>query len=122
MNRRALLIAVLAFLWTVPASGQSFTPQSASGLNVSFTTEKAGGTRLLVFGEVRNTTNAAADHVVILVEGLDDGGHVVSRGRCYVTGTIAARSSAPFEMRLLAAGSEKRYRAQVEAFEFLQGN
>jgi hypothetical protein len=103
---------------------QTFTPQSSSGLSVSHTSEKAGGSRVLIFGEVRNATNSAAERVAILAEGLDESGHVVSRGRSFVAGTVPARGSAPFEIRLLASGSERRYRVQVESFQFqnLQGN
>jgi hypothetical protein len=114
-----LLIAVAA----APAHAQqSFTPQSGAGLSVSFTTEKAGGSRVLVFGDVRNATNNTAERVVVLAEGLDDAGRVVSRGRCFVAGTVPSRGSVPFEIRISASGSEKRYRVQVESFQFLQGN
>ena len=57
---------------------------------------------------------------MLLAEGLDDTGKVVSRGRGYVSGTVPAKGSAPFELRLLAAGSERRYRVQVESYEQIQ--
>jgi hypothetical protein len=103
---------------------QTFTPQSAPGLSVSHTVEKAGGSRVLIFGEVRNATNSTAERVAILAEGLDEGGHVVSRGRSFVAGSVPSRGSVPFEIRLSASGSERRYRVQVESFQFqnLQGN
>jgi hypothetical protein len=44
---------------------------------------------------------------------------VVSRGRGYVTGTIRAKATAPFEIRLSSAGSERRYRVEIETFEFV---
>jgi len=49
---------------------------------------------------------------------------VVSRGRSLVAGTVPSRGNAPFEIRLLASGSERRYRVQIESFQFqnLQGN
>ena len=121
MTRRLLLLGL--FLTIVPVLGyaQTFTPQSPSGLNITFTTERAGGSRILVFGEVRNTSTSPAQHVIVVAEGLDESGHVVSRARGYVLGVIASRGSAPFEIRLLAAGSEKRYRMQVESFEFVVG-
>ena len=114
-----LLIGAAALL-----EAQTFTPQSSSGLTVTHTVEKAGGSRVLIFGEVRNATNSTAERVAILAEGLDEGGHVVSRGRSFVTGSVPSRGSAPFEIRLLASGSERRYRVQVESFQFqnLQGN
>ena len=125
MNRH--LAVTLGLLLTGAAAlleAQTFTPQSSSGLTVSHTVEKAGGSRVLIFGEVRNTTNSTAERVAILAEGLDESGHVVSRGRSFVAGTVPARGSAPFEIRLLASGSERRYRVQVESFQFqnLQGN
>jgi hypothetical protein len=126
-RRRALacLLLIASAGVTAPARAQqSFTPQSGAGLTVSFTTEKAGGSRVLVFGEVRNTTNNAAERVVVSAEGLDDTGRVVSRGRSFVSGTVPSRGGAPFEIRISASGSEKRYRVQIESFQFqfLQGN
>ena len=121
MNRRALLLTMLLGLAPVAAAAQTFTPQSPTGLNVTFTTEKAGGTRILVFGEVRNATGAPAQRVVLVAEGLDESGHVVSRGRGYVLGVVPARGSSPFEIRILSSGSEKRYRVQLESFEFVVG-
>jgi hypothetical protein len=122
-----LLAFALGLLLTgaaAPLDAQTFTPQSPSGLSVSYTTEKAGGSRVLVFGDVRNATNSAAERVAILAEGLDESGRVVSRGRSFVSGTVPPRGSAPFEVRLLASGTERRYRVQIESFQFqfLQGN
>ena len=118
MRRSVTLLIVIALAGGAVAFAQTFPPQSSSGLNLTYTTEKAGGSRVLVFGEVRNTTNTTAERVSILAEGLDDGGHVVSRGRCFVVGTIPSRGSAPFEIRLSASGSERRYRVEIETFEF----
>jgi len=121
------LLVLSAVLLVVSIGGlprlaaQTFTPQSPSGLNVTFTTEKGGGTRVLVFGEIRNVTTSPAQRVVLMAEGLDESGRVVSRARAYVTGTIASRGSATFEIRLNAAGSEKRYRVEIESFEFSAG-
>ena len=119
---RRLLLGLLAIAAIVPAAlGQTFTPQSPIGLTVTFTTEKAGGTRVLVFGEVRNTSNSPAQRVTLLAEGLDENGRVVSRARGYVLGIVPSRGSTSFEIRILASGSERRYRVQVEAFEFVVG-
>ena len=125
MNRHfAVTLGLLLIGAAALLEAQTFTPQSSSGLSVSHTVEKAGGSRVLIFGEVRNATNSTAERVAILAEGLDESGHVVSRGRSFVTGTVPSRGSAPFEIRLLASGSERRYRVQVESFQFqnLQGN
>ncbi len=113
-----LLVLSAVLLVAPPVVAQTFSPQSSSGLNITFTTERGGGTRILVIGEVRNTTTLPAQRVVVLAEGLDENGRVVSRARSYVTGVISSRGSAPFEIRLNSAGSEKRYRVQVETFEF----
>jgi hypothetical protein len=124
MTRRRFLLAALLGAAARPASAQTFKPQSPTGLTVTFTTERAGGSRVIVFGEVKNATGSAADHVVVLAEGLDDSGRVVSRGRGYVGSSVPARGTSPFELRFLASGSEKRYRVQIESFEFsqIQGN
>jgi hypothetical protein len=120
----AFVIGLLLAGTAALLEAQTFTPQSASGLSVSHTAEKAGGSRILIFGEVRNATNSTAERVAIVAEGLDESGHVVSRGRSFVVGTVPSRGSAPFEIRLLASGSERRYRVQVESFQFqnVQGN
>ena len=122
MTRRLLLVGLL--LGAVPAvvPAQTYTPQSPAGLSVTFTTERAGGSRVLVFGEVSNSNNAPCGRVTLLAEGLDESGRVVSRSRGYVSGTVPSRGSSSFEIRLLAAGSEKRFRVQIESFEFLMGN
>jgi hypothetical protein len=73
---------------------------------------------VLILGEVRNASAQPCERVVIKAEGLDENGRVVSRGRAYVTGTIRARTTAPFELRLSSAGSERRYRVEIETFEF----
>jgi hypothetical protein len=116
-----LALGALAAVAPPTALSQTYTPQSPVGLSVSFTTERAGGTRVLIFGEVRNSNTSPAQRVVVLVEGLDEAGHVVSRARGAVAGVVPSRGSAPFEIRMLAAGSEKRYRTQIESFEFIVG-
>jgi hypothetical protein len=110
--------AILATLCAV-ALGQTYTPQSASRLTVSFTTERVGSGRVLVYGEVRNGAGSACERVVVSVEGLDENGRVVSRGRGYVYGVVQSRGSAPFEVRLSSPGTERRYRVEVESFQFL---
>ena len=124
MNRHLAVTLGLLLIGAALLEAQTFTPQSSSGLSVSHTAEKAGGSRVLIFGEVRNATNSTAERVAILAEGLDEGGHVVSRGRSFVAGTVPSRGSAPFEIRLSASGSERRYRVQIESFQFqnVQGN
>ena len=74
---------------------------------------------MLILGEVRNSSSQPCERVVLKAEGLDENGRVVSRGRAYVTGTIRARATAPFEVRLSSSGSEKRYRVEIETFEFV---
>jgi hypothetical protein len=120
MTARRLLLAVsiLAGLAT-GAGAQTYTPQSSSRLTVSFTTERVGSGRLLVFGEVRNGTNSACERVIVSVEGLDENGRVVSRGRAYVFGVVPSRGSTPFEVRLSSPGSERRYRVEIESFQFV---
>ena len=119
---RRLLPALLAVaLWAAPAFSQTytFTPQSSKDLTLTFQTQREGGSRVLVMGEVRNGSNLPCERVVLKAEGLDENGRVVSRGRTYVPSTIRPKSTTPFEIRLSSAGSEKRFRVEIEAFEFV---
>jgi hypothetical protein len=122
MISRLLPTVLLAALWTTPAFPQSqtytFTPQSSRDLVLTFQTQREGPSRILVQGEVRNSSNQSCERVMVKAEGLDESGRVVSRGRVYVPGTIAPRATVPFEIRLSAAGSERRFRVEVETFEF----
>ena len=117
---RLLLVAaiVAALSTTALAQTQTFTPQSSSRLTLSFTTERVGSGRVLVYGEVRNGSNMAAERVIVSVEGLDDSGRVVSRGRAYVFGSVPSRGSSPFEVRMSSPGTERRYRVEIESFQF----
>ena len=122
MIRRALLAAAgsLLLLAIAPAArSQTFTPQSSSRLAVSFTTERVGSGRVLVFGEVRNGTNQSCERVVVSVEGLDENGRTVSRGRAYVFGVVPSRGSSSFEVRMSSPGSERRFRVEIESFQFV---
>jgi len=120
MIRHLLAVVVLAALCAAPAFAQTytFTPQSSTGLTVTFQTQREGGSRVLILGEVRNSSTEPCERIVLKAEGLDENGRVVSRGRAYVLGTIRAKGSAPFEIRLSSAGSERRYRVEIETFEF----
>jgi hypothetical protein len=122
MITRRLLLALLLTGATglSPAAAQVFTPQSGTGITVTFQSEKMGGSRVLIFGDVRNATGQTYERVVLLAEGLDAGGQVVSRGRTYVSGTVNPNSSTAFELRFLASGAERRYRVTVESFQQVQ--
>ena len=121
MIARLLTSVLLAALCAAPAFAQTytFTPQSSKDLTLTFQTEREGGSRVLILGEVRNGSTQPCERVVVKAEGLDENGRVVSRGRAYVTGTIRARTTAPFEIRLSSAGSERRFRVEIETFEFV---
>ena len=120
MILHTLLAAVGILLALSPAvPAQTFTPQSSSRLAVSFTTERVGSGRVLVYGEVRNGSNTSCERIVVSVEGLDENGRVVSRGRAYVFGVVASRGSSPFEVRMSSPGSERRFRVEIESFQFV---
>jgi hypothetical protein len=117
---RVLLAAAGILLALAPtARAQTYTPQSASRLAVSFTTERVGSGRVLVYGEVRNGSNASCERVVVGVEGIDENGRVVSRGRAYVFGVVPSRGSSTFEVRMSSPGSERRFRVEIESFQFV---
>jgi hypothetical protein len=116
-----LRVFLLVALWAAPALAQTytFTPQSSKDLTLTFQTQPEGGSRVLILGEVRNASAQPCERVVVKAEGLDENGRVISRGRTYVTGTIRPRTTAPFEIKLSSSGSERRYRVEIEAFEFV---
>jgi hypothetical protein len=120
MTARLLAAVLLSGLWAAPALSQTytFTPQSSRDLVLTFQTQREGGSRVLIQGEIRNASTQAAERVIVKAEGLDENGRVVSRGRAYVPGTIASRGTATFEIRLSSSGAERRYRVEIEAFEF----
>ena len=111
-------LALGAALLTSPARAQqTYTPQSASALTVTFSMERVGSGRIILFGDVRNGSSQSYERVVLLAEGLDEQGAVVSRGRAYVTGVVPGRGTAPFECRIPSGGREKRFRVTVEAYQ-----
>jgi len=121
MIKRLVLSLLIAALWAGHAFGQTytFTPQSSKELTLTFQTQKEGGSRVLVLGEVRNGSSQPCERIIVKAEGLDENGRVISRGRAYVTGTVRSRTSAPFEIKLSSSGSERRYRVEIESFEFV---
>jgi hypothetical protein len=120
MILRALLAAAGILLALAPAArAQTYTPQSSSRLAVSFTTERVGSGRVLIYGEVRNGTNSSCERVIVGVEGIDENGRVVSRGRAYVFGVVPSRGSSTFEVRMSSPGSERRFRVEIESFQFV---
>ncbi len=120
MILRALLAAAGILLALAPAArAQTYTPQSSSRLAVSFTTERVGSGRVLIYGEVRNGTDTSCDRVIVGVEGIDENGRVVSRGRAYVFGVVPSRGSSTFEVRMSSPGSERRFRVEIESFQFV---
>jgi hypothetical protein len=120
MTARRLLVATL--LWAAlgtTVDAQTYAPQSSARLTVSFTTERVGSGRVLVYGDVRNGANTSCERVIVSVEGLDENGRVVSRGRAFVFGVVPSRGSSPFEVRLSSPGSERRFRVEIESFQFV---
>ena len=120
MTARRLLVATLVWAsLAAAADAQTYSPQSSSRLAVSFTTERVGSGRVLVYGEVRNGASTACERVIVSVEGLDENGRVVSRGRAFVFGVVPSRGSSPFEVRLSSPGTERRFRVEIESFQFV---
>ena len=121
MITRLLSALLVVSLCAAPVFAQTytFTPQSAKDLTLTYQTQREGGSRVLILGEVRNASTQPCERVIIKAEGLDENGRVISRGRGYVTGTIRPKATAPFEIKLSSSGSEKRYRVEIETFEFV---
>ena len=123
MIARRLLGAALAWVTLcATVEAQTYSPQSPSRLAVSFTTERVGSGRLLVYGEVRNGASSSCERVIVGVEGLDENGRVVSRGRAFVFGVVPLRGSSPFEVRMSSPGTEKRFRVEIESFQFVSSS
>ena len=123
MIARRLLGAALAWVTLcATVEAQTYSPQSPSRLAVSFTTERVGSGRVLVYGEVRNGASTACERVIVGVEGLDENGRVVSRGRAFVFGVVPSRGSSPFEVRMSSPGTEKRFRVEIESFQFVSSS
>jgi hypothetical protein len=123
MIARRLIGAALAWVTLcVTVEAQTYSPQSPSRLAVSFTTERVGSGRVLVYGEVRNGASTACERVIVGVEGLDENGRVVSRGRAFVFGVVPSRGSSPFEVRMSSPGTEKRFRVEIESFQFVSSS
>jgi len=123
MITRRLLGAALAWIALgATVEAQTYSPQSSSRLAVSFTTERVGSGRVLVYGEVRNGATSSCERVIVGVEGLDENGRVVSRGRAFVFGVVPSRGSSPFEVRLSSPGTEKRFRVEIESFQFVSSS
>ena len=123
MIARRLLGAALAWVTLcAPVEAQTYSPRSSSRLAVSFTTERVGSGRVLVYGEVRNGASSACERVIVGVEGLDENGRVVSRGRAFVFGVVPSRGSSPFEVRMSSPGTEKRFRVEIESFQFVSSS
>ena len=122
ISRLIAALAAATALCAGPALAQTytFTPQSSRELTLTFQTQREGVSRVVVLGEVRNGSNQPCDRVVVKAEGLDESGRVVSRGRGYVTGQIPARGTGAFEIRLSSSGAERRYRVEIETFEFVR--
>ena len=119
MIARRLLGAALAWVTLcATVEAQTYSPQSPSRLAVSFTTERVGSGRVLVYGEGRNGASSACERVIVGVEGLDENGRVVSRGRAFVFGVVPSRGSSTFEVRMSSPGTEKRFRVEIESFQF----
>ena len=117
--RRLLIVALVWASLCAAVDAQTYSPQSSSRLALSFTTERVGSGRVLVYGEVRNGASTACERVIVSVEGLDENGRVLSRGRAFVFGVVPSRGSSPFEVRLSSPGSEKRFRVEIESFQFV---
>lgn len=114
-------VLVLALLISAGASSaQWYTPQSDRLLKLTWTAERLGPSRVLILGDIQNLSDHPASRVVLRVEGLDQNGKVVSRGRGYVRGDVPPRNSSSFEIRFIASGAERQYRVTVEFFEFVE--
>ena len=80
MIPRLLAALLLSAPWVAPVFAQTytFTPQSSKDLTLTFQTEREGASRVLILGEVRNSSSQPCGRVVVKAEGLDENGRVVS--------------------------------------------
>ncbi len=115
----ALALALPLILGVSSGSAQWYRPQSDRDLKLSWSAERLGPSRVLILGEIQNLSAQPAGRVILLAEGLDQAGKVVSRARGYVTGELPPRGATNFEIRLVTSGSEQQYRVTVDYFEFV---
>jgi hypothetical protein len=115
----ALALAVPLILQVSSGRTQWYRPQSDRDLKLHWNAERLGPSRVLIVGEIRNLSAQPAGRVILLAEGLDQAGKVVSRARGYVAGELPPRGASNFEIRLVPSGSEQQYRVTVDYFEFV---
>ena len=116
----AVALTLTLLIGVSPVTAQWYTPQSDKLLRLTWTAERVGPSRVLILGDVQNFSEHLASRVTLRVEGLDQNGKVVSRGRGYISGEIPAHGSSPFEIRFIPSGAERQYRVSVEFFEFVE--
>ena len=115
----AVALSFPLLLGVAPGAAQWFTPQSDRDLKLNWSAERLGPSRVLILGQIQNFSAKPAGRVILLAEGLDQAGKVVSRARGYVLGEVPARGASNFEIRLVTSGSEQQYRVTVDYFEFV---
>jgi len=123
MSKRLLgsgLLILTLVSGAYPVRAQWQTPQSDRLLRLNWSAERLGPSRMLILGDVQNLAEHPASRVVLRVEGLDQNGRVVSRGRGHVSGDIPPKGSSSFEIRFIPSGAERQYRVSVEFFEFVE--
>jgi hypothetical protein len=73
----------------------------------------------VVTGYVYNSHGASADRVILRIEGLDTGGHVISTTTSYVVGTVPRFGRSYFEVRVTAGATT--FRVTVLSFDWING-
>ena len=120
-GKLGLLVALLsAAALTSMIPGVARTEELSRLFHVDFGTGvawygKYSGTRII--GKIHNNSGHAADHVTLVIDGLNAKGYVISRVYRSVDATIPPGGQASFEAEVRGAPS---YRVYVDHFEASQ--
>lgn len=121
--RAALLILGLILGVVVTGAGaQNFGVRPEERFfNLTWSPERGPGDTAKIVGHISSGYGEFAVGVVLLVEGLDEGGAVVGKTIGYVDRPIPPGGSAYFEVPVTPTGREKSYRVSVLYHSRLRG-
>ncbi|MBI4270690.1 MAG: hypothetical protein HY615_10185 [Candidatus Rokubacteria bacterium] len=116
--RTAATAAALLLLLLLPADPAA--AQGQASFRVTQKVEGTSATHAVVVGEVFNDAPAGALEVYVTAEALDPAGKRLAQGIAWV-GSIRARGSEAYKVRVPVVRGVTRYRVYVSGFQFAFG-